>query len=54
MHDEKSMFLIILERFYHFRPCERMRKHAFAGRNTQHTIMLTDYHRADAVHYLDP
>ena len=21
--------------FDHFRPCERMRKHAFAGRNTQ-------------------
>ena len=22
--------------FYRFQPCERMRKHAFAGRNTQH------------------
>ena len=22
--------------FYRFRPCERMRKHDFAGRNTQH------------------
>ena len=32
MHDEKSMFLIILERFLSF---STMRKHAFAGRKTQ-------------------
>ena len=24
--------------FYHFRPCKPMRKHAFAGRNTQHAL----------------
>ena len=23
--------------FYHFQPCKRMRKHAFAGQNTQQT-----------------
>ena len=34
-YDEKSMFLIILERFYCFPPCKCMHKHAFAGRNTQ-------------------
>ena len=27
--------------FYRFQPCERMRKHAFAGRNTQHTHTLS-------------
>ena len=26
--------------FYHFQPCKRMRKHAFAGLNTQHPIQI--------------
>ena len=34
--DEKGTFFTIFECFYHFRPCERMRKHAFASQNTQH------------------
>ena len=40
MHDKISMFLIILKRFYHFRTFEHMRKHAFAGQNTQHVNKL--------------
>ena len=35
-HDGKGTFFMILECFYHFWPCERMRKHVFAGQNTQH------------------
>ena len=34
-HDVKSMFLIILECFYHFWLCKRIRKHTFACQNTQ-------------------
>ena len=35
-YDGKGTFFMILECFYHFWPCERMRKHVFAGQNTQH------------------
>ena len=35
-HEEKSFSNV----FHHFRPCERMRKHAFAGRNTQHLLLV--------------
>ena len=35
-HDEKGTLFIIFKVFYSFQPCERMRKHVFAGRNTQH------------------
>ena len=34
-HDEKGTFYSFLNVFDHFRPCECMRKHVFAGRNTQ-------------------
>ena len=33
---EKVLFSGFLKVFHRFQPCERMRKHAFAGRNTQH------------------
>ena len=35
-HDEKSTFFLIFLIFDCFRLCKRMRKHAFAGQNTQH------------------
>ena len=31
--------------FVHFRPCEHMRKHAFAGRNTQQPYSMTNASR---------
>ena len=34
-YDEISTFLIVFKCVYYFPPCEPMRKHAFAGRNTQ-------------------
>ena len=35
MHDGKGTFSWFSNSFHHFRPCKHMRKHAFAGRNTQ-------------------
>ena len=37
VHDEKGTFSSYSNVFCCYRPCEHMRKHAFAGRNTQHT-----------------
>ena len=34
---KKVHFSSFLKVFYHFLPCERMRKHAFGSRNTQQT-----------------
>ena len=33
---KEVLFYSFYNDFDRFRPCERMRKHAFAGRNTQH------------------
>ena len=35
-HDEKGTFYSFSSVFDPFRPCKHMRKHAFAGENTQH------------------
>ena len=37
---KKVLFHSFYNDFDCFRPCEGMRKHAFAGRNTQHTMLL--------------
>ena len=44
-HDEKGTFSWLLNVFHRFRPCERMRKHVFAGRNTQQQGTYQDSHR---------
>ena len=33
---KRYFFMLFKSFFYHFWPCERMHKHAFAGQNTQH------------------
>ena len=38
---KKVLFYSFLSVFYHFQPCERVRKHAFAGPNTQFTGHVT-------------
>ena len=42
-YDEKGTFSWFSNDFHRFRPCERMHKHAFAGRNTQHTTKRLSY-----------
>ena len=36
---KKVYFQSFSSAFYHFQPCERMRKHAFAGQNSQHLYL---------------
>ena len=40
MFSEKHIFHHFTKFFIVFQPCERMRKHAFAIRNTQHLALL--------------
>ena len=40
MHDGKGTFSLFLKVFHRFQPYERMRNHAFAGRNTQQLSVL--------------
>ena len=37
---KKVLFYSFLNDFDRFRPCERMRKHALAGQNTQHLFLV--------------
>ena len=41
-HDEKGTFSSFFNAFHHFWPYEHMRKHVFAGRNTQQSCILSD------------
>ena len=39
--------IALIQFFDHFRPCKRMRRHAFAGRNTQQTMIWIRDYQAD-------